>query len=208
MARATRGGRPYDVHPGLSYVQAGIASLEKRTGRTLGEWVRLVVEEGPPGEKERRAWLKAEHGLGGNSAWWIAERAAGRGEEDTDPGAYLKAAAGWVEAMFAGPKEGLRPLFEQLVKLGRSLGTDVKVCPCKTIVPLYRNHVFAEIKPTTRTRIDLGLALGGTKAPARLLETGGHAKGNRITHRIPVTSAGDIDEDVRRWLRTAYERDG
>jgi len=28
-----------------------------------------------------------------------------------------------------------------------------------TIVPLYREHVFAQIKATTNSRIDLGLAL-------------------------------------------------
>jgi len=48
--------------------------------------------------------------------------------------------------MFAGPKEALRPLYDELLKLGRSLGKDVKVCPCQTMVPLYRNHVFAQIK--------------------------------------------------------------
>jgi hypothetical protein len=207
MARTARNGQWFDVHPSLAYVQAGIANLEKNTGRTVEEWVRLVCEKGPPDDKGRREWLKNEHGLGGNSAWWVAERAAGRGEEDTDPDAYLRAAAGWVEAMFAGPKAGLRPIYEQLVKLGRGLGKDVKVCPCKTIVPLYRKHVFAEVKPATRTRIDFGLALGDTKTPARLLETGGFAKGNRITHRIPITSPDEIDEEVRRWLRRAYERD-
>ena len=76
-----------------------------------------------------------------------------------------------------------------LLALGRSLGSDVKVCPCKTIVPLYRKHVFAQIKPTTRTRIDLGLALKDTKVPKRLIDTGGLAKKDRITHRIEITSA-------------------
>jgi hypothetical protein len=47
-------------------------------------------------------------------------------------------------------------------------GQGVKACPCKTIVPLYRRHVIAQIKPATRTRIDFGLALGATVAPKRL----------------------------------------
>jgi hypothetical protein len=38
-----------------------------------------------------------------------------------------------------------------------------RVCEGKNS-PLYRNQVFAEIKPATRTRIDFGLALGDTKA--------------------------------------------
>ncbi|MBK6425355.1 MAG: hypothetical protein IPF82_03880 [Blastocatellia bacterium] len=51
------------------------------------------------------------------------------------------------------------PLYEELLALGLSMGDDVKACPCKTIVPFYRKHVFAQIKPTTITRIDFGLAL-------------------------------------------------
>jgi hypothetical protein len=109
--------------------------------------------------------------------------------------------------MYAGPKAALRPLYERLLQLGRGLGKDVRVCPCKTFVPLYRKHVFGQIKPTTQTRIDLGLALGRTKTPRRLIDTGGLAKGDRITHRIPIGSLADIDNGVKRWLRTAYELD-
>jgi hypothetical protein len=75
------------------------------------------------------------------------------------------------------------------------------------MVSLRRRHVFAKIKPSTSTRIDLGLALGRTKTTGRLIETGGFAKGDRITHRMPITSAGEIDDEVKRWLKTAYELD-
>jgi hypothetical protein len=74
-------------------------------------------------------------------------------------------------------------------------------------VPLYRRHVFAEIKPTTRTRIDLGFALRDTPATGRLLDTGGFAKKDRITHRIPITTPEEIDDEVRNWLRKAYDLD-
>jgi hypothetical protein len=74
-------------------------------------------------------------------------------------------------------------------------------------VPLYRKHVFAQIKPATRTRIDLGFALGARQAEGRLIFTGGFEKKDRITHRIPIESVADIDEEVKRWLRIAYEED-
>ena len=86
----------------------------------------------------------------------------------------------------------------------------MKACPCKTIVPLYRSHVFAEIKPTTKTRIDLGLALEGVarELPERLIDTGGLAKKDRITHRFAVTSVDEVDGEVGESLRVAYELDG
>jgi hypothetical protein len=108
--------------------------------------------------------------------------------------------------MFSSKSE-LRPIYDALLKLGLKVGKDAKACPCRTIVPLYRNHVFAQIKPTTRTRIDLGLALGGMKPKGRLIDTGGFAKKDRITHRIPIESVKNIDDEVKHWLKVAYERD-
>jgi hypothetical protein len=109
--------------------------------------------------------------------------------------------------MFAGSKAALRPLYDALLQLGKGLAKDVKVCPGKTIVPLYRKHVFAQIKASTRTRIDFGFALKDTKAAGRLIDTGGFAKGDRITHRIEITSLADIDDEVKHWLRVAYDMD-
>ena len=113
----------------------------------------------------------------------------------------------YAEITFSGPKAALRPIYDELLRLAFSLGKDVKACPCQTIVPLYRNHVFAQIKPATRTRIDLGFALGARKAAGPLIDTGGYAKKDRITHRVPISSLTDIDASVKKWLRIAYEDD-
>jgi len=199
----------YGVHPGVAMVQKWISDLPAKTGRTLNEWMAFIKKSGPATEKERRLWLKTEHGLGTNIASWLAERANGEamGLAEEDPEAYLAAAPEYVDAMYAGTKAGLRPLYDALLQLGLGLGTDVKACPCKTIVPLYRNHVFAQLKPTTRTRLDLGLALGDLEATGRLIDTGGLAKKDRITHRIPIMRLEDIDDEVKQWLKTAYDRD-
>lgn len=197
----------YSVHPGVAMVQKWIDDLPAKTGRGLDEWLKFIRKSGPKTEKERREWLKKEHGLGTNAASWLAERAEGKGGEDGDPEAYLRAAEDYVEKMFAGPKQSLRPIYDALLKLGLSIGKDVKACPCQTIVPLYRKHVFAQIKPTTQTRIDMGFALKDLTPTGRLIDTGGFAKKDRITHRIPITSVADIDDEVRRWLQHAYELD-
>lgn len=197
----------YSVHPGVLMTQKWIAELKEKTGRSLDEWLALIRKSGPKDEQARRAWLKEKYGLGTNSAWWLAERADGKGNETGDPGEYLAAAEGYVEKMFSGPKAALRPMYEQLLKLGFKLGKDVRICPCETIVPFYRNHVIAQVKPATRTRIDFGFALGDLKPQGRLIDTGGFAKKDRITHRIPITSLTDIDDEVKHWLKVAYDRD-
>ena len=198
----------YDVHPSVAMVQKWLAELKEKTGRSMEEWLALVKKEGPKDEKSRREWLKSKHKLGANKASWIAERAEGKGWGET-PEAYLKAAVGYVEEQYAGPKEKLRPIYDELLKLGKSIGADVKACPCGTIVPLYRNHVFAQIKPTTNSRVDLGFALTHFKGklPKRLIDTGGLAKKDRITHRVEITAVEQIDGEVKKWLTTAYELD-
>lgn len=212
-ARKPRSLTDYDVHPSVAMVEKWVAELKQKSGRTLEEWVKFIRKSGPGDEKSSREWLKNEHKQGTNTAWWLAERAfaaAGAANEETPEG-YLKAAAAYVEELYAGGKSGLRPIHDALVKLGRGLGADVKVCPCKTMVPLFRNHVIGQIKPSTRTRIDFGLALGKLmgkkKFPARLIDTGGFAKKDRITHRIALGSPAEVDDFVEKWLTSAYELD-
>ncbi len=197
----------YSVHPGVALTQKWLAELKDKTGRSLDEWLSLIKKRGPKDVRSRREWLKSEYQLGTNSATWLAPRADGKGTELSSPDEYLKAAEGYVETMFSGSKSELRPIYDALLKLGLSLGSDIKACPCQTIVPLYRQHVFAQLKPTTRTRIDLGLALGDLKPKGRLIDTGGFAKKDRITHRIEITSLKDIDSEVKQWLKAAYDRD-
>jgi Domain of unknown function (DUF5655) len=211
---ATRGpdasaGQTYGVHPSVAMVQKWAAELKGKTGRSVEGWVKLVRKEGPTDEAGRRDWLKSAHKLGTNSAVWLAARACGKGDEDSDPAAYLAAAVGYVEGQYSGARAGLRPIYERLLLMGRSLGEDVKACPCKTIVPLYRGHVFAQIKAATNTRVDLGLCLIGYKGKLakRVIDTGGLAKKDRITHRMEIKSVAEIDDEVEKWLGIAYGLD-
>ena len=197
----------YSIHPGVLMTQKWIAELKEKTGRSLDEWLRHIKKSGPKTERERRDWLKSEYGLATNTAWWLAERAEGKGESLGNPDLYLEEAARYVEQMFSGGKARLRPIYDELLKLGLKTGKEAKACPCQTIVPLYRNHVFAQIKPTTNTRIDMGFALGDMKPKGRLIDTRGFAKKDRITHRIPISSLEEIDDEVKHWLKMAYDRD-
>ena len=192
----------YSPHPAIAHEAAMIRNMPEKTGRALQQWIAIARKAAPPGEKERRQWLMDQHGLSTLYAAIVAGRSLGkRGMEDYQPEAL-------VEAMFSGPKAGLRPIYEKLLEIGFSMGSDVKVCPCKTMVPFYRKHVFAQIKPSTRTRIDMGFALKGAQITGkRLAETGGAASDDRITHAIAITRLEEVDEEVRKWFRTAYERD-
>jgi hypothetical protein len=199
----------YGVHPGIAMVQKWIAELKPKTGRSLQEWITLVKKEGPRSEADRREWLKSKHKQPTNSAWWIAARADGKDTDEDSPEKYLAIAPKYVDEQYSGKKKTLRPIYDELLQLAAKVGSDVKACPGKTIVPLYRAHVFAQIRPTTNTRVDLGLALTHYqgKFPKRIVDTGGLAKRDRITHRIELKNTADLDQEVEHWLKIAYDLD-
>jgi Domain of unknown function (DUF5655)/Domain of unknown function (DUF4287) len=203
------GSNLYDVHPSVAMAQKWHAELKQKSGRTLEQWIALAKKDGPKDSAARRNWLKSKHQLNHFSAVWISERVDGKGGEEDTPEKYLAAAPRYVDEQYAAAKSQLRPIYDALLALGKSLGSDVKACPCKTMVPLYCQHVFAQIKPTTNSRIDLGLCFTTykSKLPARLIDTGGLAKKDRITHRIPVQSLTDIDSELKQWLKAAYDLD-
>lgn len=208
MANTSR----YAVHPAVAYVQAIVDNLESNTGKSFEAWLRLLKAKGPKALAERRAWLKAQ-GLGSHQASLIAERSLGAASHGFALTAedYLASAPAYVERQYAGKKAALRPLYALLLDSGLAVGKEAKACPCQTFVPLFRKHVFAQIKPSTTSRIDVGLSLGDPAKlkglSARLLDTGGFAKKDRITHRLEVTKPSDVDATLKRWLKFAYQRD-
>jgi Domain of unknown function (DUF5655)/Domain of unknown function (DUF4287) len=198
----------YAVHPGVAMVQKWVAELKQKTGRTLEEWCAHITKDGPDDVAARREWLKTKHKVGTNTAWWLAERADGQPTWDESPESYLAIAPTYVDEMFAGPKAHLRPLADALMRFASDVAADIKFSPCKTIIPFYREHVIAQIKPATNKRIDFGFSLGAdVPFTPRLKDTGGLKKKDRITHKIEIATAEDIDVEVDGYLRKAYERD-
>jgi hypothetical protein len=206
MAKKTAPPAAYDVHPGVAMVQKWADELPAKTGRTLDEWATLVRQRKAE-PAAARDWLKTEYGFGTNYAGWIVEYTAGTATWDGDPASYLRAAPQYVDGMFAGAKAHLRPIAEAVIAFARGLGADVKVCPCKTIIPLYRKRVFAELKPATRTRLELALRLGEVPY-SDALAANPRAKGNdKLRHLIALHDATDFDAAAKRWLKTAYQGD-
>ena len=173
-----------------------LASLEERTGKNVDQWLSELKRAKAMTPAEIRAYLKAQN-MGASSVGLIVDAAAGKSPESYDPQQL-------VDAMFKGPKAALRPLYETILQHALALGPDVKACPCATIVPFYRQHVFAQLKPSTKTRLDLGLALGTMQAvkqkSAHLIDTGGLARKDRITHRIELSSLSDFNQFAKDWL--------
>jgi hypothetical protein len=168
------------------------ANLEQKTGRSMSAWIEVVLASGKAKHGEMISYLKDQHGLGHGYANLVAhaarEKAAGRpvAEEDV------------IAAQYVG-KEGLRPIYDSLIKIVSKFGDDV--APKKAGVSLQRSKQFALIEPTTKTRIDIGINLKGMAPTDRLKAAGG-----MCTHKVGVTGLDQVDDELISWLREAYER--
>ena len=174
-------------------VRNQVRNIEASTGRSIDEWVGLVGSSGRSKHGEIVAWLKSEHGLTHGNANRIALTAL-RGPAAPEGDAL-------VDAIYAGPKVGLRPLHDRVIEMARGLGPDVELAPRQSYVALRRSKQFGTVGPASGGRLEIGLNLKGVE-PAGRLET---ATG-MCTHRVRLTEPGDFDEEVIGWLREAYER--
>jgi hypothetical protein len=82
-------------------------------------------------------------------------------------------------------------------------GSDIELAPKKGYVSLRRSKQFATIHPSTATRVDLGIKLAGV-APKGRLEAAGSWNA-MVTHRVRLEKVGDVDAELKAWLKQAYE---
>lgn len=195
----------YTVHPAVAHCQTIIKNMKDKTGKSIEEWAKIVCQSKLEAEQEQAQWLKKEFKLGGGTIELILSHVWQRNFEYSSPEHYIKLADEWVENMYSGSKKQLRPIYETILKTALAFGQDVKISPCKTMVPLYRKNVFAQIKAATKTRIDLGLCLRDVKTPAFLVPTGGLEKGDRITHKVSLSSLDDFNNEIKTWMKKAYD---
>lgn len=193
---AARARPRYQPHPLLDRERAAKEGLEASTGRSFEAWLALARRRGGDARALKR-WLKEEHGLKDMLAHWVAFEALQEGGASYDDPLPM------VEALYAGPKAALRPVHEAVVDAVLDLGDDVIVTACKTMVPVYRKHVFAELRPGDGV-VELRLSLGDRPAQGRLERPASRPDDGRLTHRVRLSARTDVDAELRGWLRLAY----
>jgi hypothetical protein len=173
------------------------AKVAADTGRSWDEWIALARRSGLKDAASLKARLRGHLGLKPMTASWIAHEALTEtGSEYDDPDRL-------VDALYAGERATLRPLHDALVDEFAALGDDVVVTACKTKVPVYRKHVFAELRPAGAA-VELRLALGDVKPVGRLKAVARGQPGERMTHVVRLHDVDAIDGQLRAWMAVAY----
>lgn len=62
------------------------------------------------------------------------------------------------------------------------------------------------IQPTTASRIDVGIILKNTPTTERLESAASF--NDMFTHRVHVSDVSEVDDDLKLWLRQAYDQTG
>lgn len=174
-----------------------IDNIEKKFGKPIDEWVKLVNNKNLDKHSDILKFLKSEHGFTHGYANLIsmkARRADAGSAESTDQ---------LVTDQYQG-KENLKPIYVKILEEISKFGKDIEIAPKKASVSLRRKKQFALIQPSTKTRIDLGLKLKEKPLEGRLEGSGPF--GTMCTHRVKISDLKDIDKEVVNWLKEAYSQ--
>lgn len=173
------------------------ARLERQTGHDVGWWnAAIATEPGIGGEPALRAWLTQRGVTGYQQMLLVMERFG-------YPDFMLASADELLDGQYTG-REGLRPILDAILIAAASLGA-VDVQPRKTYTTLLTSRrTFAAVRPTTKTRVDLGLRIDGTEPSGRLLD-GRNTAGGMVNLRVPLSSVDELDDEVIGLLRRAYQ---
>lgn len=175
---------------------AMIANLQEKTGKSMDQWVQIAVRSKRVKHGELVAHLKSEHGLTHGYANLVAHRALKSAAGDAAPDEL-------VAGQYAGPKAALKPIYDALVAAVTKFGPDVEISPKKAYVSLRRSKQFAIVQPSTATRIDVGINLKGVEPQGRLEASGSFNA--MVSHRVRVERVDQVDNDLVKWLKRAFE---
>lgn len=174
-------------------LQTMIDNMPTKTGKSLDEWKVILKDKAFEKHGQAVNFLKQEHNVTHGFANTIVTLSKEENKSEDD----------LVGAQYNG-KEALRPIYEELLAFCSNLGNDITITPKKGSVSVIRKRQFALIKPATKTRIDLGLKIKDKPTGNRLENSGPF--GTMCTHRVKLTTTEDVDDELKAWLKEAYEK--
>jgi hypothetical protein len=180
-----------------------LANIEKRTGKSLEALARIISASGLTKHGEIRDMLKKDLGMGHGDANTLVHHVL-----KSDGTAAAEAAgsntADVVDAIYTGAKAALRPIHDRLMQEISGFGPS-EVAPKKGYVSLRRKKQFAMIGPATNSRVEVGLNMKDVPGTDRLLA---QPPGGMCQYKVKLTDAKEVDAELIRWVRRAYDSAG
>lgn len=177
-----------------------LANIEKRTGKSLDDLVKIVQASGLNKHSQVRDMLKTELGLGFGDAAVLAQYALNREGMMRQLSGELPADEA-LAAIYNGAKEPLRPIHEKLMDAIQKFG-EFETAPKKTYISLRRARQFAMIGPATNTQVEVGLNMKGITPTDRLIE---QKPGGMCQYKVRLSSVDEVNQELITWMKTAYD---
>lgn len=180
-----------------------LRNIEKKTGKTLDQLKKLIVASGLTKHGQIREMLQAELGLGhgdANSVTHFAMASDGQ-TAAAETGASTEDV---LAEIYTGPKAALRPVHDAVIAAIAPLG-DYETVPKKGYVSLRRKKQFAMVGPATKGQIEVGLNMKDVPSTDRLIAL---APGGMCQYRVRLATAAEVDNDLKGWLRRAFDAAG
>ncbi len=175
-------------------LETQLANIEKKTGKTIAELTRMVLESSLEKHGEMVALLKSDLGMGHGDANTLVHIARGNSTRGASGGDALS-------TLYTDKKAHLRPIHDRLLEIVQTFG-DMEEAPKKTYVSYRRKRQFAMIGPATNTQVELGLNVKGLTATDRLEAL---PPGKMCNYRVRIASPDEIDSEMIGWIRAAYD---
>ena len=184
-----------------------LKNIQARTGRSIADLHAALAASGAVKHGERRSWLmeqfKLGHGDANTVVHFIDKPLPDLG--DGVPAAAAPAQAGDpLDAIYSGPKAGLRPLHDTVMAAIRAFGA-FEEAPKKSYVSLRRRKQFATVGPATREAIEIGLNAKDLLPHARLKV---QPPGSMCQATTRITGTAEVDALLKGWLKQAYDAAG
>jgi hypothetical protein len=170
--------------------------LERQTGHDVAWWNAEIAQYPEAAEEPAlRAWL-TDRDVTGYQQMLLVYETFGY------PGYLLASADTLLDDQYTDRPQ-LRPILDAVVAAAQMLGP-VGFQARKTYTTLLTpRRTFAAVRPTTKTRVDLGLRIDGVNPGGRLLD-GSNTAGGGINLRVPLSSIDDLDDEAVSMLSRAY----
>jgi hypothetical protein len=174
-------------------LQTMIANMPEKTGKSLDQWKEILKEKSFSKHSEGVKFLKSEHNVTHGFANTIVTLSKEQNNSSED----------LIDLQYKG-KENLLPIYKELISYLKNLGSDVTITPKKGSVSIIRKRQFLLIKPASKTRIDLGFKLKDRPTNKRLENSGPF--GTMCTHRVKISQLVEVDNNLKEWIKEAYEK--
>jgi hypothetical protein len=177
--------------------QAYLDNIHKKTGKTADGLKAIAAEKGLTKAGEITAWLKADFGLGHGHAMAVVHLIVHEEHRKSTPDDK-------ITKLFAGNKAKWRKSYDEIAEKITGFGPDVTTSPGQTYINLLRDgKKFGIIQPSSAERLDIGIKLKGFAADGRFEEAG--TWNAMVTHRVRISDPGQIDQELFKWLKRAYD---